>query len=180
MPPATLSDEYRSQNLNTQGPSRATTQDLLLKHETSLEEAQQARKYHRGIVRLEKHTERRLRQEQLDEIAPRAEGGTRERQLEKKREKAWSNREFAALAHENADVEIQDSDMMGGGHGLDELKQMKQAGERKRTEREIRREEQLAARRADREKRVQAMRMREEETMGALKELANARFGGAT
>jgi hypothetical protein len=159
------------------GPARAIRQDLQVKRELASEEADEARRRDIESVRNERRADRRLQKERLDEIAPRAEGGTRERQLEKKREKADSNRAFAASAHDSADVEVKDSDLMGGGDGIDELKRMKQIEERKRSEREMRREENLAARRAETEERVQAMREKEEKTMSMLKELAKARFG---
>ena len=161
-----------------QGPARASIQDLQVKRELAAEEAEETRK--RGIesIRDERRADGRVQKERLDEIAPRAEAGTRERQLEKKREKADSNRTFAASAHDNTDTEVKDSDLMGDGGGIDDLKRMKQVEERKRSEREMRRKENLAARRAEREERVQTMRKKEEKTMNMLKELARARFGG--
>ena len=161
-----------------QGPSQPFLQDLQVKREMEAADAAEARSIEIESLRNERQAHRRVQKERLDEIAPRAEAGTRERQLEKKREKADSNRSFAASAHDNADVEVKDSDLMGGADGIDELKKMQQVEQRKRSDREKRREENIAARRAEREQRVQAMREREEKTMGMLKELAKARFGG--
>jgi hypothetical protein len=159
------------------GATRPQLRDLQIARELAADDAMEARRSGIESVRHERRADRHVQKERLDEIAPRAEAGTRERQLEKKREKADSNCSFAASAHDNADVEVKDSDLMGDGDGLDELKRMKQVEERKRSEREVRREENLAARRAETEERVQAMREKEEKTMGMLKELARARFG---
>lgn len=161
-----------------QGPSHASIQDLQVKRELAAEEAEETRR--RGIesIRAERRADRHLQKERLDEIAPRAEAGTRERQLEKKHEKADSNRAYAAAAHDHTDAEIKDSDLMGDGGGIDDLKRMKHVEARKRSEREMRRDENLAARRVEREGRVQAMREKEEKTMGMLQKLAKARFGG--
>ncbi len=160
------------------GPSRANMQDLQVKRELAAEEAEEGRRHGTQSIRDERRAERSVQNQRLEEIAPRAEAGTRERQMEKKRGKADSNRAFAASAHDNADAEVKDSDLMGEGGGIDDLKRMKQVEERKRSEREVRREENLAARRAEREERVQIMRQKEDKTMVMLKELARARFGG--
>jgi hypothetical protein len=162
------------------GPSHPNLQDLQVKRESAAELAEEERRRNAESMRHERSADRRVQKERLDEIAPRAVAGSRARQLEKKREKADSNRAFAASAHDSADVEVKDSDLMGGAGGIDELKRMKQVEERKRSERELRREETLSARRAEREGRAQAMREKEDKTMSMLKELARARFGGGS
>ena len=73
-------------------------------------------------------------------------------------------------------MELPDSAVMGSD-SVGELKQMKADRERKRSERELRREETLRARRAEREEKQRWLREREERTMVGLKELAKARFG---
>jgi hypothetical protein len=160
------------------GPSQPQLQDLQVRRELAAEDAAEARRAGFDSIRDERRADRRVQKERLDDIAPRAEAGTRERQLEKKREKANSHRAFAASTHDNADVEVKDSDLMGDGGGIDDLKRMKRVEERKRSEREIRREENMAARRAETEERVQVMRDKEKKTMSMLQELARARFGG--
>ena len=160
-----------------QGPSRPSLQDLQVKRELAAEAEAEARKVSVKSVFDEHRVSRRVQKERLDEIAPPAEAGTRERQLERKREKADSNHSFAAAAHDNIDVEVKDSDVMGDGDGIDDLKRMKQVEERKRSERETRREENQAAKRAETEERIQAMREKEAKTINMLKELARARFG---
>ena len=66
---------------------------------------------------------------------------------------------------------------MGGDNEYAALKQEKEKDQRKKNEREIRREEILRARAAEREERVQRYRQKEEETMGFLQALAKQRFG---
>jgi hypothetical protein len=161
------------------GPSIANMQDLQVKREMESEVTEKARQRSSEAIRHERRADRNLQKERLDEIAPRAPAGTRERQLEKKREAADSNRSFAAAAHDNTEADVKDSDLMGDdGGGIEDLKRMKRVEERKRSEREVRREENQAAKRAETEERVKAMREREEKTMGLLREIARARFGG--
>lgn len=178
LPSNALQNMTTETNARKHGPSSAKMQDLQVQRELAREAAEEAHRVRVEAIRVERRVERHIQKERLEEIAPRAEAGTRERQLEKKREKADSNRSFAAAAHDNADVEVKDSDLMGDGGGLDELKRMKQTEERKRSEREMRREENQAAKRAETEERLQAMREKEAKTMSMLKELARARFGG--
>lgn len=71
--------------------------------------------------------------------------------------------------------EVDDSTLMGGGG--ESLAQKKAALERKKNDRELRREQILKARIAEREERVQGMREKEEKTMAMLKSLAATRFG---
>lgn len=116
--------------------------------------------------------------ERLEEIAPRAEAGTKERMLERKKEKAAINRAFAASKTDTAGiVEVPESDLLGDDEGLNGFKKRKHELARKKNEREIRREEVLRARAADREERVKRYRVKEEATMKGLVELAKARFG---
>jgi transcription initiation factor TFIIIB Brf1 subunit/transcription initiation factor TFIIB len=112
-----------------------------------------------------------------DETAPRAEAGTRERQLEKRREVAASNRAFADSRRGDSPDGAREEDLLGGDNELSALKQEKEKDQRKKNEREIRREEILRARTAEREERVQQYRQKEQETMGFLQALAKQRFG---
>lgn len=178
LPSGALTEDRPESSGPRSGPSLPHVQDLQYKREIAAEDAADARRTRIESARNERRAERNVQKERLDEIAPRAEAGTRERQLEKKREKADSNHAFAASAHDNAGLEVKDSDLMGDGGGIDELKKMKQVQERKRSEREVRREENLASRRAATEERVKAMQEKEQKTMFMLKELARARFGG--
>lgn len=112
-----------------------------------------------------------------DEIAPRAEAGTHERKLEKRQEIASSNRAFADARRGDSPDGAREEDLMGGGDELSALKHEKERDQRKKNEREIRREEILRARTAEREERVQEYRQKEEKTMSFLQALAKQRFG---
>ncbi|GKT44215.1 uncharacterized protein ColSpa_04396 [Colletotrichum spaethianum] len=136
------------------GPGIPSMADLSLHRETLAEEAQREREARIADLRMQRKDDRKLQRERLDDVAPRAEAGTRERQLEKR-----------AL------------ELMGGGDSLQEFKAMKAREERKKTEREVRREEIARAREAEREERVREYREREEGVMKGLRELARQRFG---
>lgn len=112
-----------------------------------------------------------------DEVAPRAEPGTRERQLEKRREAAAANRSFAEARAASPEAAPEEELMGSGENDLASLKLEKDKERRKKNDREIRREEILRARAAEREERVQQYREKEQETIGWLKTLAKQRFG---
>lgn len=151
-------------------------QELRSRNEDARLEAESARGRRIADTRIERKLDRKTQKERLDDIAPRADAGTRERQLEKKRDIAASNREFAAAQNAGGEVEVGDGDLMGED-SLSELKRMKKEQERRKTEREIKREEFLRARAAEREERSKRMREKEAKTMDMLQELARARFG---
>jgi hypothetical protein len=70
--------------------------------------------------------------------------------------------------------------MGGNGEGREDLDSLKRAREkdvRKKNEREIRKEEILRARAAEREERLKTYHRKEEETMEFLRTLAKQRFG---
>lgn len=154
------------------GPQVPTIQDLQYRQELA-DEAQQAR---RADSRYERKAERKAQKDRLDELVPRAEPGTRERQMEKKREVAASNRSFAQ-AKEAGETEVPESDLMGTD-GADEFKKQIREKARAKNERELRREEQLRARAAERDERMQQFRAKEDKTMDMLRQLAEQRFGG--
>lgn len=113
-----------------------------------------------------------------EEVAPRAEPGTHERRMEKRQEAAASNRAFAEAKRGGSPEAAPEEELMGSGENdLDSLKKAKEREQRKKNEREIRREELLRARAAEREERLQQYRQKEEETIGWLKTLAKQRFG---
>lgn len=154
------------------GPHVPTSQDLQYRQEL----ADEARQTQRADSRYERKSERKAQRDRLDELVPRAEPGTRERQMEKKREVAASNRSFAQ-AKEAGETEVPESDLMGTD-GADEFKKQIREKERAKNEREIRKEEQLRARAAEREERMQQFRAKEDKTMDMLRQLAEQRFGG--
>ncbi|EXJ82749.1 hypothetical protein A1O3_06564 [Capronia epimyces CBS 606.96] len=159
------------------GASIPSLQDLRARDEQVQEDANAAKDKHRETFRQERMLERKLQKERLDEIAPRAEPGTRERQLEKKREMAESNRAFAT-SKEEGDVDLREAEVMGDEDSLGELKKMQKENERRKNDREIRKEEILRARREEREARLAKVKEKEDRTMAMFKEIAKARFGG--
>ncbi|KAI7254569.1 hypothetical protein KC343_g1489 [Hortaea werneckii] len=159
------------------GPAVPSTQDLQHRQEL-LEEDREA---HRARIREDRRQDRKVQKERLEELVPRAEPGTRERQLEKKREKASANRAFRDAKDGGAGggmEEVGDEELMGGGgDGEDDYKAQVKARERQKNQREIRKEEVLRARAAEREGRVAEHRRKEERTMEMLRELAKQRYG---
>jgi hypothetical protein len=167
----------KTTNSSKPGPSIPKLQDLQHARELAAEDALSSRRQASKDLQADRKAEKAVRKSHLDEIAPQAEPSTRERQLEKRRELAASNRAFASAKTDPTDVELPDADVIGGEDGLGELKRLKEIEERKRSEREIRREEVMRARREEREERVREMREKEEKTMEMLREIARARFG---
>lgn len=164
-------------SLNKHGPSIPNLHDLQHAREIAAEDAISSRKQASEDLRADRKSEQAIRKSHLDEIAPRAEPGTRERQLEKRRELATSNRAFASAKTDPADVELPEAELMGGEESLSDLKRLKEMEERKRSEREIRREEVMRAKREEREERLREMREKEEKTMEVFREIARVRFG---
>ena len=126
-------------------------------------------------IRYDRKLDRKAQKAALDELIPRAEAGTRERQLEKKKEVNEKMKSFREKSPGAA--EVPDTELMGGGDGVGEYKKMKDDFERKKNERELRKEEILRARMAEREERLSEYRAKEESTMDMLKTLAKQRFG---
>ncbi|KAF2226315.1 hypothetical protein BDZ85DRAFT_48686 [Elsinoe ampelina] len=153
------------------GAAQPTRQDLQYRDELKAE----ARESEREALRHERKVERKQQRERLDDIVPRAEPGTRERQLEKKREMSEANRSFRDGREAGAE-EVGDGDLMGED-GVEGLKARIREQERKKSERELRKEEVLQARAAEREERLTAHRAKEDKTMEMLKEIAKQRFG---
>ena len=155
------------------------------------ETAQSSSQASRSALNNQRHLDRLSQKAQLDELVPRAEPGTKERMLEKKREKAENSRAFASAkidAVGNSLADIPDADLLGVGDddggggggeggGIEGFKRQQKEMERKKNEREIRREEIMRARQAEREARLKQYKAREEKTMSGLIALAKARFG---
>lgn len=153
------------------GPGIPTTGDLTLQREAAAEE-------HAARIadlRLARKADRVRQKERIDELVPRAEAGTRERQLEKK---ALVNDKMRSFREKgDAMEEVGESDLMGGGDSLDEFRKAAKEQQRKKTDRELRREAEARAKAEEREERLREWREREEEKLRGLKELARARFG---
>jgi len=160
------------------GASIPTLSDLRARDEDAKYDSEQARQAEYTLLQDQRAHDRAEQKSRLDELAPRAEAGTRERQLEKKRELADSNRAFAASKDAGGDMELRDADVMGDEDSLGEVKRMKRENERRKNERELRREEILRARKAEREVRMAGLKEKEDRTMQMFKEIARARFGG--
>ncbi|KAH8763208.1 hypothetical protein F5883DRAFT_605574 [Diaporthe sp. PMI_573] len=154
------------------GPTIPTLSDLSLQRESAAED----RESQYNDLRQARKADRAEQKERLEELAPRAEPGTRERRLEKKaavNEKMKGFREGGDAGVE----EVGDGDLMGGGDSVADLKRAKAAMQRKKTERELRREAEARAREEERLARLKEWKEREEEKLKGLKELARARFG---
>lgn len=153
------------------GPGIPSLQDLEVQRELAEEERLD------GVaqIRWERKKDRDEQKARLEELLPRAEAGTRERQLEKRREVNEKMKAFREPSPGAA--EVNENELMGGGDGVEEYKRAKVAAERKKTERELRREEIQRAKEAEREERLQKYRQREEGTIAVLKEIARQRYG---
>lgn len=158
--------------MHRSGPSVPSFQDLQHRQELTEEE----RSARMADIRNDRKLDRKTQKERLEELAPRADPGSRERQMEKKRETTASNRSFAD-AKDSGAAEVPESELMGGGDGVSEFKAQLKTRERAKNEREIRKEEQLRAREAEREERVAEHRKKEDKTMDMLKALAQQRYG---
>lgn len=158
-------------NSSRKGPGIPSLSELALQRE----DAAQDRLAHVMDVRLARKADRTAQKEALDELVPRAEPGTRERKLEKKAAVNDKMRSFRDKG--DAIEEVDDGELMGGGDGISEFKKAVANQQRKKTERELRREEEARARAEEREAKLTEWREREEDKMKSLKELAKARFG---
>ncbi|OAA59467.1 hypothetical protein ISF_06402 [Cordyceps fumosorosea ARSEF 2679] len=147
--------------------------DLALRDETRAEDREAARQ----DLRADRRADRKLQKERLDELAPRAEAGTRERQLEKKREVGDKMRQFREGGSPGPMAAANEAELMGGGDALAEYKQRKVEEQRRKSEREVRREELQRAKEEEMEERRRRWQEREEGTMSMLQELARQRFG---
>jgi hypothetical protein len=155
------------------GPVVPSLQDIQHRQEL-IEEDREARK---ADLRYERKQDRNLQKERLEELVPRAQPGSRERQLEKKRETAAVIREFRDAKEGGGMEEVGESELMGGGDSMDDYKAKMKTRERQNTEREIRKEEVLRARAAEREERLAQHRAKEDKTMEMLRGLAKQRYG---
>ncbi|KAI9781561.1 MAG: hypothetical protein M1835_004280 [Candelina submexicana] len=153
------------------GPATPGVEDLVLRQEMAREDRIAALE----DIRFARKMDWKQQKEQLDELVPRADAGTRERQLERKKEineKMGSFRDKSPGTGE----EVGDQDLMGDD-SIEGYKAKKKDFERKKNEREMRKEEMLRIRAAEREERFQEHRAKEDKTMAMLKSLAKQNFG---
>ncbi|KAK4119537.1 hypothetical protein N657DRAFT_650033 [Parathielavia appendiculata] len=154
------------------GPSIPTQTDLSLRDEALAAEQSSSLAAHRLARRAHRAQEKAL----LDEVLPRAEVGTRERRLEKRRE---LNEKLKGFREKSPGEEVVgEGELLGGVDAVEEYRALLRAREERRKEKVSRREEAERARQAEREERVRAYREREERVVEGLKELARMRFGG--
>lgn len=157
------------------GPTIPKLDDLAYRNELRDEDRARDSSNYADDLRYARKADRKAQKERLDEMVPRADPGSRERQLEKKRETTSTLQSFRD-AKEGGDVELGEADLMGDD-GIDGYKKQKKEAERKKSEREIRREEIARARDAEREERLAERRAKEEKTMEFLMQIAKERFG---
>jgi len=157
------------------GPTAPSFDDLALRNEIRDEERAREQANYVDDIRYERTMERKAQKERLEELAPRADPGSKERQLEKKRETTSTLKEFRD-AKESGDVEVGDADLMGDD-GMEAYMRRKGDMDRQKNEREIRKEEIMRARAAEREERLADRRAKEAQTMDYLKAIAKERFG---
>ena len=153
-----------------------TMQDLHLRDELVAEETSISSAAGVADIRHARRLDRKEQKDRLEELVPRADAGSHERRLEKKREvndKMRSFREKSPAAAAEAD----EGELMGDESSLAEIKREKEARERKKSERELRREEFRRAKMAEREVRVREYREREQETVEMFRELVRRRGG---
>jgi hypothetical protein len=133
----------------------------------------QDRRAAKDDLRYDRKLDRKAQKERLDELVPRADAGTRERQLEKKKD---VNEKMRAFREPSPGGEVPENELLGseGGEGF---KAIKKAQERKKNERELRKDEILRARAAEREEAMQMHRDKEDKTMTMLRALAKQNFG---
>ena len=142
---------------------------------TAIELCDEDRAHHIDDLRYARKLDRNAQKERLEEMVPRADPGSRERQLEKRREATATLHAFRKEKSPGAE-EVGEADLLGDD-GIDGFKKQKKEAERKKNEREIRKEEILRVRAEEREERLQEVRAKEEKTMEMLKAIAKQRFG---
>ena len=153
------------------GPGVPSIDDITHRNELLASDASSQLEAHR----LARKAERTLQKERLEELVPRADAGTRERKLEKRQAVNDKMREFR---DKSPGGEVRDSELMGGEEeSLLELRKVREREQRKKSEREIKREEIERARQEEREERKRAYEEKEAERMKGFRELAKQRFG---
>lgn len=170
--PALPPSYYRSGTRHT--VTTPHLEDLKIRDELAAEESAQERADRIADIRHARKLDRRDQKERLEELVPRADPGSRERQLEKRRETNEKMRQFRERSPGVGEVDEGTLMGAGGEDSLEAAKKEKEVKERKKSEREARREEIWRARMAEREERVREYKEREEGTIEMLKELARS------
>ncbi|KAK4677023.1 hypothetical protein QC764_408940 [Podospora pseudoanserina] len=168
-----LPTQNQAQQHGRHGPAIPTRDDLT--HRDELLETERGRSL--DDHRYERKTFRKFHREQLDELVPKADPGSRERKLERKREVTEKLKGFGQDKEQGVE-EVNEGDLMGGDDAIEELKRMKKLREERQNQRQSRREEEEMLRRQEREERVRGYKEREERVMEGLRGLVRERFGG--
>ncbi|KAE9961870.1 hypothetical protein BLS_001222 [Venturia inaequalis] len=153
------------------GPAIPNVQDLEYRDELLTEDQIAAREDLKALRKLDRNTQK----ERLEELVPRADPGSRERKLEKKKEVS-SLVASARDAKEGGTEEVDEGDLMGDD-GVEGFKKRKKEQEKKKSERELRKEELWRVRAEEREERLRVHKEKEDKTMDMFKKLAAQRFG---
>lgn len=153
------------------GPVIPTLQDLAERRETAAAE----REGEAEALREARKADRRRQKEQLEELVPRADAGTRERKLEKRQA---LNAKLNAFREPSPDgAAVPEAELLGGGDGIEEHRKLLAVQQQRTSQRQSRREEEARAAAAERNERIAAYREKEDRTIETLKELARRRFG---
>jgi hypothetical protein len=159
------------------GPTIPRLDDIAYRNELRQEERDRNQSDYVDDIRFERKLDRKAQKDRLEELVPRADPGSRERQLEKKRETTTTLKDFRD-AKEGGDVEMGEADLMGED-GVEGYKTKKKVEERRKNERELRREEIMQAKAAEREEKVAERRAKEAQTMDYLRAIAKERYGSS-
>ena len=160
------------------GPTIPKLDDIAYRNELRQEDRERDQSNYVDDIRYERKADRKAQKDRLEELVPRADPGSRERQLEKKRETTTTLKDFRD-AKEGGDVEMTEADLMGDD-GIEGYKKKKKVEERQKNERELRREEILRAKAAEREEKVAERRAKEAQTMDYLRAIARERYGSGS
>ncbi|KAK3945598.1 rna helicase [Diplogelasinospora grovesii] len=170
-PPVSRTNGSQQQQFGAALPS---LDDLRARDDLISEERQAARAAEISDLRFARKADRLQQKERLDDLLPKAEAGSRERKLEKRKE---LNEKMRAFREPSPGGEVPEGELLGGKDSLDDYKKMLAAQQAKKTERQVRREEIQRARAAEREGRIREYKLKEEGTVEMLRELARRRFG---
>jgi len=154
------------------GVTVPTLEDLELRREQAREDALADW----DDIRYKRKQDRELQKERMEELVPRTDPGSRERQLEKRAAVSSVHASFKD-GKDAGTEEVGESTLMGDD-GVDDFKAKVKAERKKKNEREIRKEELWRARAEEREERLAEHRAKEEKTMEMLRAIAQQRFGG--
>jgi hypothetical protein len=157
------------------GPTIPKLDDLTYRNELRAEDREKGQMDYIDDIRHARKSDRKSQKEALEDLVPRADPGSHERALEKKRETTSTLNSFRD-AKEAGELEVPESDLMGDD-GIDMYKKKKKEQERQKNERELRREEIARARDAERNERLAERREKEGKTMDFLRQIAAERFG---